>query len=93
MISSSAATLSRWPITCRPGSLKLDSNGNRLYTFDIAGDGPWQYRELHQMSVDSEGNFYGADNILGRTQKFVLKSDVDPTRLIGKPDPPVMPRP
>ena len=76
-----------------PRIVKLDSNGNRLYTFDIAGDGPGQYRELHQMSVDSEGNFYGADNVLGRTQKFVLKPDADPTRLIGKPDSPLMPRP
>ena len=76
-----------------PRIVKLDSNGNRLYTFDIAGDGPGQYRELHQMSVDSEGNFYGADNVLGRTQKFVLKPDADPTQLIGKPDSPLMPRP
>ena len=72
-----------------PRLIKLDWNGNWLASWDLAGDGPGQFSELHQFSIDSEGNFYGADNILGRTQKFVPKADANPARLIGTPDPPL----
>ena len=74
-----------------PKLVKLDWNGNRLYTWDAAGDGPGQFGELHQFSVDPDGNLYGADNVLGRTQKLVPKSDADFTALMGKPDPPLAP--
>ena len=73
--------------------VKLDLNGNRLYTWDASGEGPGLYRELHQFSVDSDGNLYGADNVLGRTQKFVPKAGAGRTQLIGAPDPPLMPKP
>jgi len=72
-----------------PKMVKLDVNGNRLYTWPLAGDAPGQYAELHQFSVDSEGNWYGADNVHGRTQKFVPKAGANPTQLMGAPDPPL----
>ncbi len=67
--------------------VKLDWNGNLLFEFDAAGDGPGQFRELHQFSVDSERNFYGVDNVLGRTQKFVPREGAGFTELMGRPDP------
>ena len=72
-----------------PRIVKLDTNGNRLFTYDIAGDGPGQFSELHQFSVDSEGNLYGADNVKGRTLKFVPKPGASSTQLIAAPNPPL----
>ena len=72
-----------------PRIVKLDTNGNRLFTYDIAGDGPGQFSELHQFSVDSEGNLYGADNVKGRTLKFVPKPGASSTELIAAPNPPL----
>ena len=65
-----------------PKIIRTDLNGNREYTWDIAGEGPGQYRELHQFAVDGDGNFYGADNVMGRTLKFVPKADANPANLI-----------
>ncbi len=76
-----------------PKIVQLDLNGNREYTWDIEGEGPGQYRELHQFSVDADGNLYGADNILGRTQRFVPTSDANPARLMRMQEPPLMPTP
>ena len=72
-----------------PRLIKLDWNGNFQDSWDISGDGPGQFRELHQFSVDSDGNVYGADNVHGRTLKFVPKPGESTMRLIGKPDPPL----
>jgi hypothetical protein len=66
--------------------VKLDVNGNRIDGWSMDGDGPGQYSELHQFSVDSEGNVYAADNILGRTQKFVPKAGASSIRLMKAPD-------
>ena len=65
-----------------PKIIRTDLNGNREYTWDIAGEGPGQYRELHQFAVDGDGNLYGADNVMGRTLKFVPKADANPVNLI-----------
>jgi len=70
-----------------PKMVKLDVNGNRIYSWPLTGDAPGQYAELHQFSVDSEGTWYGADNVHGRTQKFVPKADANPTQLLGAPVP------
>lgn len=66
--------------------VKLDLNGNRLYSWDMDGEGPGEFRELHQMSVDSDGNLYGVDNKMGRTQKFVPRADAEPGLAVGIPD-------
>jgi hypothetical protein len=69
--------------------VKFDTNGNRLYSWDAEGRGPGQFAELHEFGIDARGNWYGADNILGRTQKFVPKPGADRKRLMS---PPLRPR-
>ena len=68
-----------------PKIVKLDLNGNRLYTWYWATEGPGRFNEMHSFAVDSEGNLYGSDNQLGRTQKFAPKADAGETLLIGQP--------
>ena len=74
-----------------PRMVKLDSNGNGQVAWDLEGDGPGQFRELHQFSVDSDGNWYGADNVLGRTLKFVPKEGASFMQLI-QPDEELLPK-
>ena len=49
------------------------------------------FGELHQFSVDSKGNVYAADNVLGRPQKLTPKAGANPARLIGQ-SVPLMPK-
>lgn len=65
--------------------VKLDFQGNHLYTWLVPRELPDGYLEVHTFSVDSEGNLYGGDNQYGRTQKLVPKPGVDPELLIGPP--------
>jgi hypothetical protein len=75
-----------WVSDLRPLKMvKLDFDGNRLYTWNVANDGPTGFLEVHALSVDSEGNLYGGDNQHGRTQKLVPKTDADPALLVGPP--------
>ena len=64
--------------------LKFDTNGNRLFSWDATGTAPGGFGELHQFSVDSTGNVYTADNVLGRLQKLRPKPGADPKHLIGQ---------
>ncbi len=74
-----------------PRMVKLDSNGNEQIAWALEGDGPGQFRELHQFSVDADGNWYGADNLLGRTMKFVPKEGAGFSELI-QPDEELLPK-
>ena len=75
-----------WVSDLRPLKLvKLDFDGNRLYTWNVSNDGPTGFLEVHAFSVDAEGSLYGADNQHGRTQKLVPKTDADPALLIEPP--------
>ncbi|MEE2899291.1 MAG: hypothetical protein VX815_12580 [Gemmatimonadota bacterium] len=65
--------------------VKLDFDGNRLYTWNVPRELPDGYLEVHTFTVDSDGNLYGGDNQYGRTQKFVPKPGADPALLIGPP--------
>jgi hypothetical protein len=65
--------------------IKMDFNGNRLYTWLVPRDLPDGYLEVHTFSVDSELNLYAGDNQYGRTQKFVPKPDADPKLIIHPP--------
>lgn len=65
--------------------VKLDFDGNRLYTWNVPREMPDGYLEVHTFTVDPEGNLYGGDNQYGRTQKFVPKPGADPALLIGPP--------
>jgi len=71
--------------------IKFDVNGNRLYSWHASGTRPGGFGELHQFSVDSRGNVYTADNVLGRAQKLVPKPGADPAHLIG-PSVPLAPK-
>lgn len=75
-----------WVSDLRPLKfVKLDFGGNRLYTWNLPTEGAMRFNEVHAFSVDSEGNMYGADNQLGRTQKLVPKADTDQELIIGRP--------
>ena len=75
-----------WVSDLSPAKIvKLDLNGNRQYTWQLDSEGPGRFREMHSFAVDADGNLYGSDNQLGRTQKLVPKADADPTLLIGAP--------
>jgi len=65
--------------------VKLDFNGNRLYTWIVEREGPTGFLEVHAITVDSELNLYGGDNQYGRTQKLVPKPGVDPALIIKQP--------
>lgn len=64
--------------------LKYDVDGRRLLSWEASGAVPGGFGELHQFSVDSKGNVYTADNVLGRPQKLVPKGGADPKQLIGQ---------
>lgn len=67
-------TQSVWVADNQPVRLvKFDTNGNRLYSWDLHGRGDGLFEELHEFAIDTEGNWYGADNILGRSLKFEPK--------------------
>ena len=72
-----------------PKMVKLDVNGNRLFTFSLEGEGPGTFRELHQFSVDSHGTWYGADNVRGRTQRFDRMEGASFIEVMPGPDPPL----
>ncbi|MDX1385248.1 MAG: hypothetical protein R3190_16465, partial [Thermoanaerobaculia bacterium] len=75
-----------WLTDLRPlRFVKLDFEGNHLYTWLVPPDLPDGYLEVHTLSVDSEGNLYGGDNQYGRTQKLVPKPDADPDLLVRPP--------
>lgn len=67
--------------------VKFDTDGNRLYSWDADGRGPGEFAELHEFGIDAHGNWYGADNILGRSQKFVPKPGADRAKLMSPPAP------
>lgn len=64
--------------------LKFDTKGNRLFAWHASGPVPGGFGELHQFSLDSKGNVYTGDNVLGRPQKLAPKAGADPAHLIGQ---------
>lgn len=67
--------------------IKFDRDGNRLFSWDAHGRGDGQFEELHEFGVDINGNWYGADNILGRSLKFTPKPAAKPEQLMQEPVP------
>jgi DNA-binding beta-propeller fold protein YncE len=67
--------------------LKYDTSGKLLYWWGVYGTNPGTFWEMHQFSVDSEGNLYAADSFGGRTQKFRPRQGVDKSKLVGLPAP------
>ena len=75
-----------WMTDLRPlRFIKLDFQGNELYSWRVPPDMPDGFLEVHTFTVDSEGNLYGGDNQYGRTQKFVPRPGVDPGLIIRPP--------
>lgn len=64
--------------------MKFDTKGNQLYSWHASGPVPGGFGELHQFSLDSKGNVYTGDNVLGRPQKLTPKAGADPKHLIGQ---------
>jgi quercetin dioxygenase-like cupin family protein len=63
--------------------LEYDLDGRLLYGWGVGGGWPGAFREVHQISVDQEGNLYVAEGSNGRAQKFQPKEGADPARLVG----------
>ncbi len=75
-----------WVTDLRPlRFIKLDFQGNRLYTWLVPREMPDGHLEVHAFSVDSELNLYGGDNQWARTQKLVPRPDADPALIIQPP--------
>lgn len=69
----------------KPKVIKFDMKGNRLYTWFWPTEGWDRFRECHTMIIDSDGNLYGSDNQVGRSQKWVPRTDADPKLLLRGP--------
>jgi hypothetical protein len=72
--------------------VKFDTDGNRLYSWDANGRGPDEFGELHAFAIDEDGNWYGADNVLGRSLKFTPMQGADRANLMSAPVPMATPR-
>ena len=62
--------------------LKYDTSGKLLSFWGTYGTYPGSFWELHQFSVDTDGNLYTADSFGGRSQKFKMKPGADPARMV-----------
>ncbi len=62
--------------------LHYDANGKLLYFWGTYGVYPGAIWELHQFSVDTEGNLYTADSFGGRTQKYTPRAGAERSRLV-----------
>jgi hypothetical protein len=78
-----ASSPSGGPKGTDPGSsIAYDRNGKLLTYWGVYGTYPGASQQLHQFSVDYEGNLYTADSFVGRVQKFTPKANGDKTRMI-----------
>ncbi len=73
--------------------VKFDTEGNRLYSWDASGRGPDEFGELHAFAIDEDGNWYGADNVLGRSLKFTPSQGANRANLMSAPVPMATPSP
>jgi DNA-binding beta-propeller fold protein YncE len=67
--------------------IKYNTDGNRLFSWDAHGNRQGEFGELHEFGVDINGNWYGADNVLGRSQKFVPRPGANTAELLQLPVP------
>jgi peptidylamidoglycolate lyase len=65
--------------------VEYDLEGHFLYAWGSFGDWPGAMWNVHQMSVDQEGNLYVAETGGGRVQKFRLRKGANPNFLVGQP--------
>jgi peptidylamidoglycolate lyase len=67
--------------------LEYDPSGKLLYWWGVYGHGTGEFWEMHQLSVDTEGNLYIADSFEGRVTKLRPRAGADRTKLVGQPLP------
>jgi DNA-binding beta-propeller fold protein YncE len=67
--------------------LQYDPNGKLLYWWGVYGTQPGQFWEMHDLSVDSEGNLYIADSFGGRSTKLRPRAGADKSKLVPLPLP------
>jgi DNA-binding beta-propeller fold protein YncE len=67
--------------------LQYDPNGMLLYHWGVYGPRPGEFWEMHQFSVDTDGNLYIADSFNGRSTKLKPRPAADKTKLVGQPLP------
>ena len=67
--------------------LEYDLSGKLLYWWGVYGHGTGEFWEMHQLSVDTEGNLYIADSFEGRVTKLRPRAGADRTKLVGQPLP------
>ena len=67
--------------------LEYDLEGHFLYAWGSFGDWPGAMWNVHQMSVDQEGNLYIAETAGGRTQKFHPRKSANLEFLVGQNGP------
>jgi len=65
--------------------LKYDTEGHFLYSWGTLGLFPGSLFGAHQISSDTEGNFYTAEVSNGKFQKFRPRAGANPDFLVGKP--------
>jgi DNA-binding beta-propeller fold protein YncE len=67
--------------------LAYDPAGKLLDHWGVYGSRPGEFWEMHQFSVDTDGNLYIADSFNGRSTKLRPRPGADTTRLVGQPIP------
>ena len=65
--------------------VEYDLEGHFLYAWGSFGDWPGAMWNVHQMSVDQEGNLYVAETGGGRVQKFQPRNGANAEFLVGQP--------
>jgi len=65
--------------------IKYDLDGHFKYAWGVYGTFPGGFWGVHQVSVDTEGNFYVAEVNTGRLQKFRPRPGANPSSLVGEP--------
>jgi len=65
--------------------LQYDPNGKLLYWWGVYGTQPGQFWEMHDLSVDAEGNLYIADSFGGRSTKLRPRAGADKSKLVAQP--------
>jgi DNA-binding beta-propeller fold protein YncE len=63
--------------------LKYDTTGRLLYSWGTQGTFAGAHWELHQISIDPDGNLYTADSYVGRAQKFRPRPESNRSQLIA----------
>jgi sugar lactone lactonase YvrE len=77
---------SLWASDARSSKIiKYDREGHFLYSWGTLGVFPGSLFGPHQLSTDTDGNFYTAEVSNGKFQKFRPRKGANPDFLVGTP--------